>query len=320
MRTRPVTRSFGFTLVELLVVIGIIALLISILLPALQSARKQADRVKCLSALKQIGNAYFMYANDNNGAWPLAQHLWTSPTAPAGRDKRWHDFIAKYLMGPTQVTDPATGTVYSDTQMNFNGTAGGLNREFGTATDPICIGALRDRNNVLWGCPAWRRSTTVGAVVSTDHYSHPGYAMMWYPMSPNDSSPYGALNNYFFERRAFRNQFADQVPMPTNARPGKYFKQSQWKQAGERGLVIESVHTALNIRADGLFSWPFLPEGSVAAFPEIPDGGTWAFDFNRHGKKPVGNAYDAPSMNVLYCDGHAGFVSNREAYRSTRFR
>jgi prepilin-type N-terminal cleavage/methylation domain-containing protein/prepilin-type processing-associated H-X9-DG protein len=69
---RRANSDTGFTLVELLVVIGIIAALISILLPALNGVREQAKRTQCASNLKQIATAWVMYANNNKGAVPSA--------------------------------------------------------------------------------------------------------------------------------------------------------------------------------------------------------------------------------------------------------
>lgn len=65
-------RSSGFTLVELLVVIGIIALLVGVLMPALGKARKQARLVQDQSNLRQIALSIFAYASQNDGMAPLA--------------------------------------------------------------------------------------------------------------------------------------------------------------------------------------------------------------------------------------------------------
>lgn len=86
------SRRRGFTLVELLVVIGIIALLISILLPTLGAARQQAAATASLSNLRQLGLGLQMYQNDQKGAYP--GHSSPSSTTPR---TRWADYVYPYM-------------------------------------------------------------------------------------------------------------------------------------------------------------------------------------------------------------------------------
>jgi len=295
-RRRIEAKSAGaFTLVELLVVIGIIAVLISILLPALGKARAQADKVKCLSALRQIGIAYNLYAINNAGFYPMARMQYPPPgqaDTPGNRtrERRWHDFISPY-----------TGISVEDSNGKFTKT---LN-EFGDGKAPH-ISTIRERNNILWGCPTWNRveKTATSSVIDRGTaIACPGYSMNLYTFAP---ATVGLVNGY-------TNWSSRTSGGPPNGE-GWFYKASQWTRPAQRGLLYDSTFGNTSVSA----SWPWWTPAS-APMPAFPDGTIFTPDFNRHGKPAGQNRESDKTLNMLFCDQHAETISAREASRAIRF-
>jgi prepilin-type N-terminal cleavage/methylation domain-containing protein/prepilin-type processing-associated H-X9-DG protein len=167
---KPTSR--GFTLVELLVVIGIIAVLISVLLPALSAARRQANNVKCMASLKEIGNGFAMYQIEYRGWWPTARDR----KAPSANDwHEWTDLIAKYM----------------------NGTKGWVNY--------YDIAKVR-RQSVIWGCPEWTKSQDFDANANqaAAENVYTGYGMQYYPSYFDDGDLNGLVNTSTAARIGYR--------------------------------------------------------------------------------------------------------------------
>jgi prepilin-type N-terminal cleavage/methylation domain-containing protein/prepilin-type processing-associated H-X9-DG protein len=195
MRLRDATsRSAGrgFTLVELLVVIGIIALLISILLPTLGRAREAARRTMCMSNLRQWGMGFQMYANQNRGLLPVDGDDGDKPGAPVGQ---WD---ASYLWF-NAVPAIVGGKPYSQLQ------------------DDDLAGKRRlpiEGENSLFVCPS--TSVAVG-VAGKDTVDGNGYFMMW-----------GLSGASIAQRRTFIcyviNSKLNSIKNPklTNLRPASY--------------------------------------------------------------------------------------------------
>ena len=123
-RSNAITSLRAFTLVELLVVIGIIALLLAILLPALSRVREASNRAKCLANIAELGRAVLLYAHDNK------DHL---PDAGSGN-------APDALMSPRAVGLPAWSTFGPDTYV--------------LPSIGQLLGKYLNNDTRLWSCPS----------------------------------------------------------------------------------------------------------------------------------------------------------------------
>ena len=139
-RTQAPHRRPGFTLVELLVVIGIIALLIGILLPTLNRAREQANAIKCLSGVRQLALATILFAQDHKGYMPtVSDDSWAKLNDPYHTKFVYRDSGNNAQGG--SVFDwassliPYLGQKFSDTN-NFLQAGGAQSKVFACPSDP----------------------------------------------------------------------------------------------------------------------------------------------------------------------------------------
>ncbi len=322
----------GFTLMELLVVVAIISVLIAFLLPALSEARRGANKVKCLAALRDLHNAFNMYAVEFQQAWPVVQHVasdskgspsgdkvlpaYTASPEPKGGERHWADLIAKYA-GHQKVVM----TYYKD------------------------LGQLKNRKSVIWGCPEWENNliwTGKGEVA----YS-PGFGMSFNAnpemyLKLQIAPPVGPGTATVYESMAWLSVRGT----PTAVR-GAYAKTSIWgKRSSDKLLLADSQYYFVG-------AFPPSPNDKV---PETPTG-QFGCTFNGYAGAPTydvgsgeGDMYwstkfvspgfkhfyidggrhaksgqtqyklaNVAGTNVLFADGHAATVTPREAYVAFMF-
>lgn len=299
-------RRHAFTLVELLVVIGIIAVLIAILLPALQAARRHAAMVKCASGMRQIGMAFRLYAHDFKGHYPVLK--WDTVPNPTKWEGYtgvtalyWQDFLMRYVARNGAANQVALAT------------GGNATRDFQTF-----------RRSVLAGCPSWDGNVlgpTSSRLDGVDVYDT-GYAMNAqptfesnYPAGGGQHTPYG--------------EWA--VVSPTSLGiSGKWYKQARWTHPAERALVLETTLFRFHLNSTDPASNQI--RTAAARYLDLTGAGWSNVDLYRHGKYPdrvngvAGLEFDPRAggkcaTNVLFADGHVAELNDPAAvYRSVQMR
>jgi len=297
----------AFTLVELLVVIGIIAVLIGILLPTLNKARRAAKTTVCLSNLRQMGTAWTMYLTDFRGHLP---HNFWHQSAPAGYSTAqrnsiiWHGFwfgiLNDYKVSSSQLLCPEALE-----PVPWDQSAGGAGGVKGGGT------AFNSWNGY------WQTSSPVGimldrnALNTSADASKGGYRIGSYGFNGNiffSAGPDGAYDGTMGGPKDADNGIKTPTDPGTGGNSTAYFggNIAQVKPQAEVPVIFDSTWYENTNMTNGT------PQNPPPAPPNLSGLGTasgsnghWRFCIARHGR----------SINVCFADGHASNVALEDTYQ-----
>ena len=276
-------KARGFTLVELLVVIGIIALLIGILLPALSKARRTANNVKCLANLHQLSLAYTQYVVDNRGRSVVYFGNFTRLVDPAY--VMWPESLRPY-MGPKAVAGK-----YEDDRTSVR-----LCPDASELADPAwttTIGGSYADAKHAWNFVMSNARDTLGLRLRVfSSYGINGWCYEPASLDPNNPAYESSNQLVSYSKAADLNDYLRRKVRPS------------------QGLAAETPFIGDAIRLDG---WPLPDDAGPISQPfAMAKGSTQSIGnnmgrwvTNRHGR----------SCNLAFMDGHAASVPLRDLWK-----